>query len=68
MGRVDCIHYHEIYIKKIFVFTSKQVRKCCQMLAFLPVSKARRNKVDICRQCGNIVYVLYFHIKEPNIL
>ena len=34
-----------------------------QCLAFLPVSKARTNKLYFCRQCMYIVYICIWHIK-----
>ena len=42
--------------QKLFALAAKQERKAAQMLASLPVSKARTIKFYIFKQCTCIVY------------
>jgi hypothetical protein len=44
----------------LFALSAQQGKKACQMLSFLPVSKAHRNKLYIFQLCTYIVY-LYSH-------
>jgi hypothetical protein len=55
------MHILSLNIKNKFALSAKQDRKTRQMLAFLPVSKVRTNKLYIFRQCTYIVY-LFVHI------
>ena len=51
----------------LFALSAQQGRKACQMLSFLPVSKAHRNKLYIFQLCTYIVY-LYSHWQHNNLL